>query len=100
VRPATEDWTAFFHIAPRANSAELVGQLDHAITDREYPPPVWSAKSGLQALCICHLLRVSNLCEHLTEAVFDRRYWLVGDSRKWYLTIVGAGCALPTRIGA
>ncbi len=43
MRPATEDWTAFFHIAPRANSAELVGQLDHAITDREYPPPVWSA---------------------------------------------------------
>ena len=25
-----------------ANYAELVGQLDHAITDREYPPMVWS----------------------------------------------------------
>ena len=32
---------------------------------------VWSAKSGLQALCICRLLRVSNLCEHQTKAVFD-----------------------------
>ena len=42
MRPATQDWTAFFHITPRANYAELVGQLDHAITDREYPPMVWS----------------------------------------------------------
>ena len=78
MRPATEDWTAFFHIAPRANSAELVGQLDHAITDREYPPPVWSAKSGLQALCICHLLRVSNLGEHQTKAVFDLKLMIGG----------------------
>jgi len=42
VRSATEDWTAFFHISPSANNAELVGQLDHAITDHEYPPTVWS----------------------------------------------------------
>ncbi len=42
VRPATEDWTAFFHITPSANNAELVGQLDHAITDHEYPPTVWA----------------------------------------------------------
>ena len=40
LRPATEDWTAFFHITPSANNAELVGQLDHAITDHEYPPTV------------------------------------------------------------
>ena len=40
VRPATEDWTAFFHITPGANNAKLVGQLDHAITDHEYPPTV------------------------------------------------------------
>ena len=39
---ATEDWTAFFHITPSANNAELVGQLDHAITDHEYPPTVWA----------------------------------------------------------
>ena len=43
VRPAPEDWTAFFHIMPGANNAELVGQLDHAITDHEYPPTVWAA---------------------------------------------------------
>ena len=78
MRPATEDWTAFFHIAPRANSAELVGQLDHAITDREYPPPVWSAKSGLQAVCIFRLLRASNLCEHRTKAVFDPKAMVGG----------------------
>ena len=47
LRPATEDWTAFFHITPNVSNAELVGQLDHAITDHEYPPTVWSAKSGL-----------------------------------------------------
>ena len=40
LRPATEDWTAFFYITPSANNAELVGQLDHAITDHEYPPTV------------------------------------------------------------
>jgi len=42
-RPATEDWTAFFHITTSANNAQLVGQLDHAITDHEYPPTVWAA---------------------------------------------------------
>ncbi len=30
----------------------------------------WCAKSALQALCISHLLRVLNLCEHQTRAVF------------------------------
>ena len=48
VRSATEDWTAFFHITPSANNAELVGQLDHAITDHEYPPPVWAAGEVVQ----------------------------------------------------
>lgn len=48
VRPATEDWTAFFHITPSANHAELVGQLDHAITDHEYPPTVWAAGEVVQ----------------------------------------------------
>jgi len=32
---------------------------------------VWSAKSGLQAVCNFRLLRVSNLREHQTKAVFD-----------------------------
>ena len=32
---------------------------------------VWSANSGLQAVCSFRLLSVSNLCEHQTEAVFD-----------------------------
>ena len=31
----------------------------------------WCAKSGLQAVCIFRLFRVSNLCEHQTIAVFD-----------------------------
>ncbi len=48
VRPATEDWTAFFYITPSANNAELVGQLDHAITDYEYPPTVWAAGEVVQ----------------------------------------------------
>ena len=48
LRPATEDWTAFFHITPSANNAELVGQLDHAITDHQYPPAVWAAGEVVQ----------------------------------------------------
>ena len=48
MRPATEDWTAFFHITPSANNAELVGQLDHANTDHEYPPTVWAAGEVVQ----------------------------------------------------
>ena len=32
---------------------------------------VWAANSGLQALCIFRLLRVSNLCEHRTKVVFE-----------------------------
>jgi len=48
VRPFTEDWTAFFHITPSANNAELVGQLDHAITDHEYLPTVWAVGEVVQ----------------------------------------------------
>ncbi len=48
MRPATEDWTAFFHITPSANNAELMGQLDHAITNHEYPPMVWAAGEVVQ----------------------------------------------------
>ena len=42
VRPAAEDWTAVFHLTPLGNDHELLGQMDQAITDHAYPPPVWS----------------------------------------------------------
>ena len=42
VRPAAEDWTAFFHLTPLGNDHELLGQMDQAITAHAYPPPVWS----------------------------------------------------------
>ncbi len=45
---ATVDLMALFHITPSANNAELVGQLDHAITDHEYPPTVWAAGEVVQ----------------------------------------------------
>ncbi len=45
---ATEDLMALFHITPSANNAELVGQLDHAITDHEYPLTVWAAGEVVQ----------------------------------------------------
>ncbi len=48
MRPVAEYWMAFFHITPIANNAELVGQLDHAITDAEYPPTVWAAGEAVQ----------------------------------------------------
>ena len=35
-------------ITPSANNAELVAQLDHAITDHEYPPTVWAAGEVVQ----------------------------------------------------
>ena len=39
---------SFFHITPSANNAKLVGQLDHAITDHEYPPTVWAVGEVVQ----------------------------------------------------
>ena len=41
VRPAAEDWTAFFHLTPLSNDRELRGQMDQAITDNTYPPARW-----------------------------------------------------------
>ena len=35
---------------PSANNAELVGQLEHAITDHEYPPRVWAARTTPRAI--------------------------------------------------
>ncbi len=43
VRPAAEDWTAFFHLTPLSNDRELLGQRNQAITAHAYPPTVWSA---------------------------------------------------------
>ena len=99
LRSATEDWTAFFHITPSANNAELVGQLDHAITDHEYPPTVWYAKSGLKAMCIPRLSRASKLCEDQTKAVFDPKLMVGGVSTKWCLTRVGSSRIVSTWIG-
>ena len=59
---ATEDWMAFFHITPSAHNAEMVGQLDHAITDHEYPPTVWAAGEVVQEqvqICAAKLQRSS-----------------------------------------
>ena len=42
VRPAAEDWTAFFHRTSLGNDHELLGQMDQAITGHAHPPPVWS----------------------------------------------------------
>ena len=82
LRPATEDWTVFFHITPSVSNAELVGQLDHAITDHECPPTVWAANSELHALCIFRLLRASKLCEHRTKVVFDLKSMAGGGEHK------------------
>ena len=59
VQPATEDWTAFFHLTPLGQDAELLGQMDQAITGHAYPPTVWAADAVSQVLCIFRLLRVS-----------------------------------------
>jgi len=41
---------SFQKATPSANNAELVGQLEHAITDREYPPTVWAARTTSHAI--------------------------------------------------
>ncbi len=43
VRPAAEDWTAFFHPTLLSNDRELRGQMDQLNTAHAYPPTVWSA---------------------------------------------------------
>lgn len=48
IRPATENCTALFRITPNANNTELVGQLDHGITDHEYPPTMWPVGEVVQ----------------------------------------------------
>ena len=37
-----------YRATPSANNAKLVGQLDHAINDQEYPPTVWAAGEVVQ----------------------------------------------------
>ena len=43
MRPAAEDWTAFFHLTPLGNDHELLGRMGQAITAHAYPLPVWSS---------------------------------------------------------
>ena len=42
----------------------------------------WCAKSGLQSVCIGRLLRVSNLCEHRTKAVYYLKLMVGGSEHK------------------
>ena len=51
---------------------------------------VWSAKSVLQAVCNFCLLRVSNLCEHHTKAVFDQKLMVGGGEHK--VVLDESGC--------
>ena len=51
---------------------------------------VCSAKSGLQAVCNLRLLRVSNLCEHQTNAVFDQKVIVGGAQHK--VVLDESGC--------
>ena len=46
---------------------------------------VWSAKSGLQAMCIFRLFRASNLCEHQTNVVFDQKLMVCWGEHKGVL---------------
>ena len=61
---------------------------------------VRSAKSGLWVVCNFRLLRVSNLCQHQTKAVFDLKLMVVWVCTKWCLTRVGSGCTMPMLIGS
>ncbi len=49
---------------------------------------VWAANSGLHALCNFHFLRVSNLCEDQTKAVFVQKF-IVGGGE--HLVVVDEG---------
>ncbi len=46
--PRTTSKRSTGHITPSANNAELVGQLDHAITEHVYGPTVWTAGEAVQ----------------------------------------------------
>ena len=56
---------------------------------------VWAAKSGLSAVCIFRLFRVSNLCEHRTKVVFGLELMVGGGEHKVVLGKIGcrAWCA-------
>jgi len=41
LKPASQNWTSFFHFTPEADNINLVGQLDHPLTGSEYPPIIW-----------------------------------------------------------
>ena len=50
-------------------------------------------------MCIFRLLRVSNLCEDQTKAVFALKLIVGGVSTKWLLTKVGSVCFVLKWIG-
>ena len=77
MRPATEYLTLFFYSTPSANNAELVGQLDHAITDHEYPPTVWAAGEVVQS----HVLISAAILQSENYAVWMGTNWPVTQAR-------------------
>ncbi len=43
LKPASQNWTGFFHLTPAVDGATLVGQSDHTLTGGAYPPTIWEA---------------------------------------------------------
>lgn len=43
LKPASQNWTGFFHLTPASDSQSLAGQLDRGLTGGAYPPVIWDA---------------------------------------------------------
>jgi len=41
LKPASQNWTGFFHLTPVSDTTSLVGQLDRSLTGGVYPPTIW-----------------------------------------------------------
>lgn len=41
LKPASQNWTGFFHLTPVSDATSLVGQLDRSLTGGVYPPTIW-----------------------------------------------------------
>ena len=41
LKPASQNWTEFFHLTPAADSLTLLGQADRALTGGADPPTLW-----------------------------------------------------------
>lgn len=41
LKPASQNWTSFFHLTPASDGTALVGQLDRSLTGGAYPPTIW-----------------------------------------------------------